>query len=300
LGRKIGHIGILIFVMISLPLSAKKPQKQVALSTEEQQQFTYYWYAARQALTEERYADAYTLLQFCNAIKPNDGQTMAQLGTIYEAIGSKDKAMEAYKAAYEADPENQWQNYLEPLVKQYYQQKEWKKALATQDEIDRRSDSYDAYSAVTRCFIYGEWGKPKKAVKAIDDYLETDPTNLRMLYLRLDFATQMKAKPAELYSLYDRILAIVPNNIMILNNYAWLLATEGKDLKKAEQMSELTIREEPNNPVFLDTYGWIMHLQGQDELAIFYLNKALWNMPDDDEAMKAEVKEHLKKVESEK
>jgi len=29
--------------------------------------------------------------------------------------------------------------------------------------------------------------------------------------------------------------------------------------------------------VYLDTYGWIMHLQGQDELALFYLKRALNN-----------------------
>ena len=65
---------------------------------------------------------------------------------------------------------------------------------------------------------------------------------------------------------------------MVLNNYAYHLATHGGDLTQAAKMSSLAIREQPNNPVFLDTYGWILHLQGQDDLAKFYLQKALRNV----------------------
>ena len=65
------------------------------------------------------------------------------------------------------------------------------------------------------------------------------------------------------------------------------------DLKKAERMSERTIRESPNNPVFLDTYGWIMHLQGQDELAKFYLQKALENATEEN---KNEIIKHINEI----
>ena len=94
--------------------------------------------------------------------------------------------------------------------------------------------------------------------------------------------------------MYERILELDPSNLMILNNYAYYLAINGGDLKKAERMSERTIRENPNNPVFLDTYGWIMHLQGQDELAKFYLNKALRNATDE---TKKEIIQHINAIE---
>ena len=66
-----------------------------------------------------------------------------------------------------------------------------------------------------------------------------------------------------------------PDNLSILNNYAWTLAINGGDLKKAEKMSQRTIQKEANNPTYLDTYAWILHLQGQDSLAMFYIKKAL-------------------------
>ena len=63
-------------------------------------------------------------------------------------------------------------------------------------------------------------------------------------------------------------------------------------MNKAERMSSLAIREQPNNPVFLDTYGWILHLKGQDELAKFYLTKALQNAQGDAE----EIQQHLEAI----
>ena len=280
--------------MVVLPVSAKKAVKpQAALTTEQEQQFSYYWYAARHALEEQRYPDAYALLEFCHLLKPNDGQTLTFLGVVYRGLGKEKEANEAFKLAYEADPQNQWQNYLEPLKEQYIQAQNWEKAIAVQDEIDLRQGETDALSTLTRYRIYAMWGKPKKAIQAIDAYLETEPTDIRFMLFRLELMERNKAKKKDLYAMYERILALDPSNLMILNNYAYHLATNGGDLKKAERMSERTIRENPNNPVFLDTYGWIMHQQGQDELAKFYLNKALSNATDEN---KKEIIQHLNEI----
>ena len=283
---------VLTLLLLPCSLFAAKPQ-QVTLTTEQEQQFTYYWYAARQAIEEQHFADAYALLEFCNALKPNDAQTLYFLGVLYRNIGKEELAAETFKKAYEADPANQWQNYLEPLKLKYIEAQNWKKALAIQDEIDKRQGEMDAYSALTRYRIYAMWGKPKKAIAAIDKYLEVEPSDIRFLLFRLELMEQTKAKKTELYAMYERILELDPANLMVLNNYAYLLATNGGDLKKAERMSERTIRENPNNPVYLDTYGWILHLQGQDELAKFYLNKALWNATDE---TKTEIIQHINAI----
>ena len=259
---------------------------------EQEQQFTYYWYAARQAIDQERYTDAYALIQFCLMIKPEDGQTLYYLGVIYTGLKQEERAQEYFERAYQSMPKGTAPvDLLQRLKMQAITAEEWKKALALQDEIDKK-DGYDAYSAITRYRIYALSNKPKKAIQEIDRYLETDPTNMRFLLFRLEIMEQTGAKPKELYALYERVLELDPYNLLILNNYAYHLATHGGDLTKAEKMSAITIREQPSNPTFLDTYGWILHLQGQDQLALFYLNKALWNIGDD-EKMRGEVQKHI-------
>lgn len=276
----------------------KKSQEAAPLSVEQEQQFKYYWYAAKKAIEQERYADAYALLEFCHMLNPDDGQTNAFLGVLYDGIGAKEKASELYKQAYESDPEGQWQRHLEDKMKKSLANGDWSEALKTQDEIDRHlgADGLRS-SAYTRFRIYAAQGKAKKAIKALDKYLETDPTDIRFLQFKLEVLEQINAKPATLYALYEQILSLEPMHLGVLNNYAYHLATHKGDLQKAEQMSAITIREEPFNPVYLDTYGWILHMQGQDELALFYLNRALNNSQ---ESTRTEIENHIKKIKGEK
>ena len=297
LNRNIQHIAILFLLLIVLPLSAaKKPTKPV-LSVEQEQQFKYYWYAAKQAIDQERYADAYALLEFCHMLNPNDGQTSAFLGVLYDGIGVKEYAQDLFRQAYEVDPEGQWQRYLDIKLKQCIADGNWDEALKTQDEIDRHQE-YDASSAYLRFRIYAAQGKAKKAIKEIDRYLEIDPTNIRFMVLKMEILERTNAKPSTLYAQYEQILALDPMYLPVLNNYAYHLATHKGDLQKAEQMSALTIREEPTNSVYLDTYGWILHMQGQDELAEFYLKRALGNATE--ETTKNEIEAHLVKVKGER
>jgi tetratricopeptide (TPR) repeat protein len=297
-----------------------------ALTTEQEQQFTYYWYAARQALEEENYPKALVLFEFCDAIKPNDGKTLEFLGILYHAMRQEDRAMDAFKRAFEADPRDCWYRYSSALLEEkteeatieamhvreralkenpkddelmvrlqrvYISLGEWKKALKMQDQIDGIK-GFDASGAVTRYRLLLTMKQPKKALATIDKYLELDPTDLQFLVFRVEVLEQMKTKPAELYAAYDKILAIYPGHIGILNNYAYHLATHKGDLQRAERMSEQTIREEPNNAIYLDTYGWILHLKGQDELAKFYLNRALINAQNEETTK--EVQKHLNAI----
>ena len=322
---------IIVLVLVSLPMVAKKPaatpaQTPAALSVEREQQFTYYWYAAKQALQEERYPDALVALQFCEQLNPNDGATQEYLGVMYDALGQKERAMVAFERAFRNDPHDRWMRYsvallslqteaarhqaltvleeayrvnptdedlLEQLRRLYLNERQCKQALQMQDKIDAIR-GYDVYSAYNRVQTYAVWGKPKKAIDEIDKWMENDPTNGQFMRYRIELMERMGAKPQELFDAYEKVLRLEPHNLLVLNNYAYLLATRGGDLRKAEQMSQITIREEPENPVYLDTYGWILYLQGQNQLALFYLRKALANS---NEYTRSEIEMHLKKAE---
>jgi len=260
----------------------------------ENEQFMYYWYAAKQAIEEERYPEAYVLLEFCHALNPNDGQTLRYLGVVANGLGQDKQAKEYYRKAYEADPQGQWERWLPLLFEAYLDKEQFKKALAVLDEMEQRSGEYSATLAISRYRVYASWDKPKKALEAVDRYLVSDPTNLRFLLFRIEILEHMNAKAKVLYPAYEDVLAINPRHLLVLNNYAYHLATHKGDLVKAERMSELTIREDPTNPVYLDTYGWILHLRGKDELAKFFLERAMSNATD--ERTREEVQKHLLKV----
>lgn len=62
------------------------------------------------------------------------------------------------------------------------------------------------------------------------------------------------------FAAYEEVLRRDPENVGILNNYAYFLCLENRELEKALAMSKKTIEAEPNNATYLDTYGWILHL----------------------------------------
>ena len=74
-----------------------------SLCAENSQQFMYYWYAAREAIDNNRYPEAYTLLQFCNELKPDDAQTLYYLGVMQSALRHEDDAKASFERAYGAD-----------------------------------------------------------------------------------------------------------------------------------------------------------------------------------------------------
>jgi tetratricopeptide (TPR) repeat protein len=86
-----------------------------------------------------------------------------------------------------------------------------------------------------------------------------------------------KDKMAEAYAAYDSALVYNPSNIGALNNYAYYLSVERRELDKAEEMSFKTVKAEPKNSTYLDTYAWILFEKGNYAEARIYIDEALKN-----------------------
>lgn len=96
-------------------------------------------------------------------------------------------------------------------------------------------------------------------------------------------------KADEAYAAYDSCLVYNPDEISCLNNYAYYLSVENKDLKRAEQMSYKTIKAEPENGTYLDTYAWILYMQERYEEAKIYIDQV---MKVDSASMSATLYDH--------
>lgn len=90
------------------------------------------------------------------------------------------------------------------------------------------------------------------------------------------------------YKMYDKVLAINPNQLGVLNNYSYFLSLDGKRLNDALKMSRITINQDPNNATFLDTYGWILFKLKRYNEAESFIRQAIVNGADSN----AEVLEH--------
>ncbi len=94
-------------------------------------------------------------------------------------------------------------------------------------------------------------------------------------YLLIGDIEHQMGNIAHAYEAYDSCLAYTPDKVSALNNYAYFLAIDGGDLKKAEEMSRKAVAIEPNNATYLDTYAWTLFLQERFSEAKTYIDRTL-------------------------
>jgi len=94
------------------------------------------------------------------------------------------------------------------------------------------------------------------------------------------------------YEEYDSCLIYRNDDSYVLNNYAYYLSLEKKNLQKAETMSKRSNELEPDNPTYIDTYAWVLFQQKKYEDAKIQIDNALRIMGDSLDASDATVVEH--------
>jgi tetratricopeptide (TPR) repeat protein len=106
---------------------------------------------------------------------------------------------------------------------------------------------------------------------------ESDKNMASDFYSILGDLYHQKKMNAEAYAAYDSALVYRPDNVGALNNYAYYLSVERKNLDKAEEMSYRTVKAEPTNGTYLDTYAWILFEKGKYAEARIYIDQAMQN-----------------------
>ena len=77
------------------------------------------------------------------------------------------------------------------------------------------------------------------------------------------------------FAYFDKALQLRPDNVSVLNNYAYYLAERGWRLDDAERMAARAVAQEPDNANYLDTYAWVLYRQGKKSEAAKYMKRAL-------------------------
>lgn len=80
---------------------------------------------------------------------------------------------------------------------------------------------------------------------------------------------------AKCYECYDKALALHADNSGVLNNYAYFLSLEERDLERALEMAERATTLMANNPTFLDTRAWVLHKLGRNDEAKRIMRQAI-------------------------
>lgn len=131
----------------------------------------------------------------------------------------------------------------------------------------------------------------KTYIEAINMIMETDSTQvseLSDLYTGLGDTYYQAGDNDKAFETYEEALRYNPNNLLALNNAAYYLACEDRNLGRALMMIGQVIAAQPDQSTSLDTYAWVLFKLKQYDKAREAIDKAIAN----DEEPSTELYEH--------
>jgi tetratricopeptide (TPR) repeat protein len=219
--------------------------------------------------------EAMELLKILESTHPSEAKTHSIAGDFYYRDGRPHEALGSYRKAVEIDPDRNliWQQIL--ILDQ-----------ETQNTAAMLEDSEKALELFPNepVFYYynGLYHQSVKAhAMAVESFrigkdmvVDNDALMVRFLaglgdeYYRLnDYKRSDEA--------FDAALRLMPNEVYILNNYAYFLCLRKERLEQAEQMARYANELVPNEPSYLDTYAWVLYQRGKYNEALVLIEKAI-------------------------
>ena len=116
-------------------------------------------------------------------------------------------------------------------------------------------------------------------------YMNSDNDSLAThIYVLMGDLYHQQGDLERCFEAYDSALVIVPDNPLVLNNYAYFLSLEEQNLEKAITMAHRANELVPNNPTYLDTYAWVLYQDEQYTQAKIYIDQVMSVLTEEDES----------------
>lgn len=194
------------------------------------------------------------------------------------AISDYAGAAEQMSYALDVDPsvEDRWRT----LMSLYIQERDFP-AAAKAGETALKYHPESPMINLVLGSVFSQMKDYDRALATLDRALEltdsTDMEELSSVYSTIGDVNYAKGDTDAAFEYYNKAIEANPANMLALNNCAYYLAVEGKDLDRAERMSAMTLKDQPDNSTSLDTYAWIMFKKKDYAQAMAYIDKALEN-----------------------
>jgi tetratricopeptide (TPR) repeat protein len=206
----------------------------------------------------------------------NLGEAYTRINQYDEAIPEFEKALEIYN---KWDSKPLWAPNYTMLGLAYHKTGQYKKEqkLYRQAERDFPDDNDLVYRQAVLSFYEGDEiaasGYIEKLKTILKENASSEPgiiTNLAMIYSEagiLDLAEQY----------FRQALSMEPEKPVRLNNLAWFLINNDRNINEGLDLVEKALELTPDNYIFLHTKGWGLYKQGKYQEAYDILQKS-WDI----------------------
>ncbi|MHC4715417.1 MAG: tetratricopeptide repeat protein, partial [Planctomycetota bacterium] len=233
-----------------------------------------------QALLEaQQYDEALTVAEKLREHHDFGASAVAICGRACQKKGDPDKAAGEFQAALKVADEGRQLGFVVLQIRRAYAP-DTKKAISQLNQwVGLRPESWELpWLLADMHMADGDYPNARKRLRQALANTKTDAQRfrvLRQLGLMCQQAKQFEQSKAH----YDAALKLSPNDMIALNNLAWMLAFDLNQVDEALKLAERAYQQGPYNAHALDTYGKILWLKGDLEQAERILRRSVNILP---------------------
>lgn len=193
---------------------------------------------------------------------------MQKTGRLSDAAGVLEKIIEGSPDNYFA-----WERLL--LI--YYEMRDFKNILEKGEKVATRFNR----SFLAKLLYATGASENEKYDIALEELRKAEilagenrELQLQVLTMRADVYYR-KRDYEKSFETFNEALKLDPEDLTVLNNYAYYLAEQGTRLKEAEGMARKVIERQGTNSTFLDTYAWVLYKRRKTRQAAKIMEKII-------------------------
>lgn len=204
-----------------------------------------------------------SLVSICTGKYPKDSTVLTTAGTYYYVKGDNARARECFRTNVENWPRSlsAAASYIEILMYSH----DWDALVSEAEKAAAKFPGEPAFWEYASLgeFNRGNYAQVVSICEKVLSMVPEDSATVLNAYTTMGDMYYKLGEKKKAFKSYDRALDVNPDYVPVLNNYAYFLSEEKKQLKKAYAMSKRAVELEPHNSTYLDTFGWILYLQGK-------------------------------------
>ncbi len=222
----------------------------------------------------QRINEAISLLEDAQAIQPDNLTLFSMQASLLIKQEKFNQAVQIARKISDSFPDEPTGRLMEADI--YRLQKQPEKALDIYQQVYKENPLDIVFTAIIDMLIQTE--QKDKAIELLTKQLKTSPDNIDNLFkLASLHHEKQQLDKASVY--YQRILKIEPEQIVTLNNLAWIKADS--DLKQAVILSRRAYEQAPDSAAIMDSYGYFLARDKQYKAGLELLQKAAAGLPKD-------------------
>ena len=188
--------------------------------------------------------------------------------------GNKAEAQKEFDSLLESEP-----NDPDPLLAQVQLLKDDKDWGQLNEKVvnwyGEHPEDSSTPVAVARDLMLLEDGQARKTAEEILRTIIKDHSDSSKAMSALAILLQISGRPAESAQLYERLLELEPDNIIAMNNLAWIICEVRGKPQEALDLAQRGLKIAPNYYDLIDTRGVIYYRLGEFDKAIRDFNECI-------------------------